>query len=402
MLLSPENLKDFMIPIVESSSLFENKTVRLCIVANPCAGGFTRKKVSKKNFEQLEKISNNAKNRTKVTSVEKKLILETSHPGEGNKMISELLQNLPAIVDEVFSEEGEVQPQKGFQILVVTAGGDGTHLEVQTAILKKSLENPELGNLIKKYVTILRLPLGTGNDGSDGRTLEEAFARLTEPAHFSLQRAIKVWYDTTGKNPISTEKYESLDSLPPWYAFNIASVGIDAFITYMTNRTKKYMPGDTYQLWVDLACVFYSWKFPAKPLTLEIFDDNDNIVETITSPVEFVVLGVSGNRTYGSNHLIFPTDKNLCTVRKINLFMKLLKKHTFSDGTHINYSFSKNFFANKIKITYNQKILVEMDGEVHLLEPDFYPLYMEKTEPIIPIIECNNQAVDKGAVPYIK
>ena len=43
-----------------------------------------------------------------------------------------------------------------------------------------------------------------------------------------------------------------------------------------------------------------------------------------------------------------------------------------------------------------------MDGEVHLLEPDFYPLYMEKTEPIIPIIECNNQAVDKGAVPYIK
>ena len=248
----------------------------------------------------------------------------------------------------------------------------------------------------------MRLPLGTGNDGSDGRTLEEAFARLTEPAHFSLQRAIKVWYDTTGKNPISTEKYESLDSLPPWYAFNIASVGIDAFITYMTNRTKKYMPGDTYQLWVDLACVFYSWKFPAKPLTLEIFDDNDNIVETITSPVEFVVLGVSGNRTYGSNHLIFPTDKNLCTVRKINLFMKLLKKHTFSDGTHINYSFSKNFFANKIKITYNQKILVEMDGEVHLLEPDFYPLYMEKTEPIIPIIECNNQAVDKGAVPYIK
>ena len=43
-----------------------------------------------------------------------------------------------------------------------------------------------------------------------------------------------------------------------------------------------------------------------------------------------------------------------------------------------------------------------MDGEVHLLEPDFYPLYMEKTEPIIPIIECNNQAVNKGAIPYIK
>ena len=402
MLLSPENLKDLMIPVVESSSLFENKNVILCIVANPCAGGFTRKRVSKKNFEQLEKISNNAKNKTKVTSVEEARIYETSHPGEGSILVSNLLQKLPKIIED-FSDKGEIsQHPRGLQILVVTAGGDGTHLEVQTAILKKTLENPELGNLIKKYLAILRLPLGTGNDGSDGRTLEEAFTRLTEPAHFSLQRAIKVWYDTTGKNPISTGKYESLDSLPPWYAFNIASVGIDAFITYMTNRTKKYMPGDSYQLWVDLACVFYGWKFPPKPLTLEVFDDNDKLVETITSPVEFVVFGVSGNRTYGSNHLIFPTDKNLCTVRKINLFIKLLKKHTFGDGTHINYSFSKNFFANKIKITYNQKILVEMDGEVHLLEPDFYPLYMEKTEPIIPIIECNNQAVNKGAIPYIK
>ena len=402
MLLSPENLKDLMIPVVESSSLFENKNVILCIVANPCAGGFTRKRVSKKNFEQLEKISNNAKNKTKVTSVEEARIYETSHPGEGSILVSNLLQKLPKIIED-FSDKGETSLHpRGLQILVVTAGGDGTHLEVQKAILKKTLENHELGNLIKKYLAILRLPLGTGNDGSDGRTLEEAFTRLTEPAHFSLQRAIKVWYDTTGKNPISTGKYESLDSLPPWYAFNIASVGIDAFITYMTNRTKKYMPGDSYQLWVDLACVFYGWKFPAKPLTLEVFDDNDKLVETITSPVEFVVFGVSGNRTYGSNHLIFPTDKNLCTVRKINLFMKLLKKHTFGDGTHINYSFSKNFFANKIKITYNQKILVEMDGEVHLLEPDFYPLYMEKTEPIIPIIECNNQAVNKGAIPYIK
>lgn len=400
MLLSPEILRDLMIPIVESSSLFENKLVRLCVLANPCAGGFTRKKISKKNFQQLEKFSNNAKKRVKVTSVEKSLILETSHPGEGNKMISELLQNLPAILKEVFCEEEDCK--KGFQILIVTAGGDGTHLEVQTAILKKTLEDPELGNLIKKYITILRLPLGTGNDGSDGRTLEEAFARLTEPSHFSLQRAIKVWYDTTGKKPVSTEKYESLESLPPWYAFNIASVGIDAFITYMTNRTKKYMPGDTYQLWVDLACVFYGLKFPPKPLKLEIFDAEENLIDTVVSPVEFVVLGVSGYRTYGSNHLIFPTDKNLCTVKKINLVKKLLKKKTFNDGSHINYSFSNNYSANKIRITYNQKILVEMDGEVHLLEPDFFPLYMERTEPIIPIIECNSQTVDKGALSYFK
>ena len=400
MLLSPENLKDLMIPVIESSSLFENKIVNLYVVANPCAGGFTRKQVSRKNYAELEKIVGIAKNRVKVTSVSESKIFETAHPGEGSVFVAELLQNLPETVENFATKEDN--QQRGFQILIVTAGGDGTHLEVQTAILKKTLENPELGNLIKKYVTILRLPLGTGNDGSDGRTLEEAFTRLTEPAHFSLQRAIKVWYDTTGKNPVSTEKYESLDSLPPWYAFNIASVGIDAFITYMTNRTKKSMPGDSYQLWVDLACIFYGAKFPPAPLTLEIFDNDNNLIETIVSPVEFVVLGVSGHRTYGSNHKIFPTDYNLCFVKKISLLKKLFKKHTFNDGSHINYSFSNNFKANKIKISYNQKILVEMDGEVHLLEPDFYPLYMERTEPIIPIIECNNQEEDKGGAPYIK
>ncbi|MBO5401126.1 MAG: hypothetical protein J6A14_04750, partial [Spirochaetaceae bacterium] len=165
MLLSPENLKDFMIPVVESSSLFENKNVILCIVANPCAGGFTRKRVSKKNFEQLEKIANNARNKAKVTSVEEARIFETSHPGEGSILVSELLQKLPRIIEEFSDNRDESQHPKGLQILVVTAGGDVTHLEVQTAILKKSLENPELGNLIKKYVTILRLPLGTGNDG---------------------------------------------------------------------------------------------------------------------------------------------------------------------------------------------------------------------------------------------
>ena len=399
MFLSPSNLTEFLNPIIKSCTLFENKIVNLYVIANPCAGGFTRKRVSKANYEKLEAISESAKNREQITTINVSVCHETSHPGEGGLFVGKLIDELPNKIKEM---EGSIKEGQGFQYLIVTAGGDGTHLEVQTAILKKSLENQEISAAIKKYITILRLPLGTGNDGSDGRTMEEAIARLTEPAHFSLQRAIKVWYDTTDKKPVSTSKFESLDACPPWYAFNIASIGIDAYITYMTNHTKKYMPGDSYRLWVDLACVFYGLRFPPKPLTVEIFDNDDNLISTINSAVEFVVLGVSGYRTYGSNHLIFPTEKNMCAVKKISLIKKLLKKHTFNDGSHIKYPFSINMAANKIKITYNQKILVEMDGEVHLLEPDFYPLYMERTEPIIPIIECNSQAEDKGAVPYIK
>ena len=108
---------------------------------------------------------------------------------------------------------------------------------------------------------------------------------------------------------------------------------------------------------------------------------------------------------------ILLTTLTSCFDLKINLYIgEEIKVHNgnFIDlliektNKKFNYSFSNNFKANKIKISYNQKILVEMDGEVHLLEPDFYPLYMERTEPIIPIIECNNQEEDKGGAPYIK
>ena len=165
----------------------------------------------------------------------------------------------------------------------------------------------------------------------------------------------------------------------------------------MTNKTKGFLPGDFYQLWVNLSCIFYDMQFPPKPMKIEIYDDNNVLINTLNSAVEFCLLGVSGHRTYGSDHLILPTDDTFCSVKKLSLFGKLISKKSFKDGTHTKnkkVTFAK---ASKIIIHYDQKILVQMDGEVHLLLPEFFPLTMEITKPIIPIIECNNSPFNKVA-----
>jgi len=113
--------------------------------------------------------------------------------------------------------------------------------------------------------------------------------------------------------------------------------------------------------------------------------------------VEFCLLGVSGHRTYGSNHKILPTDETFCTVKKMGLIKKLIQKNTFTDGTHAGKPTTVLRTASKIRVDYNQDILVQMDGEVHLLQPAQYPLFMEHTEPVIRIIECNDAPYYKGA-----
>lgn len=157
------------------------------------------------------------------------------------------------------------------------------------------------------------------------------------------------------------------------------------------------MPGDFYQMWVDLACVFYGTKFPSRPMTISVFNAKGEQINTVRSAVEFCLLGVSGHRTYGSNHKILPTDDTFCTVKKMGLLKKLIQKHTFNDGTHAGKPTTVLQTATKIRVDYDQDILVQMDGEVHLLQPAQYPLFMEHTEPVIRIIECNDAPYYKGA-----
>ena len=387
-LLTPELLVQNIKPIIEACNLWQDKLLTAVVVANPTAGGFTQKKKSVQNECVLKNVAEKAVAAVangKKTEVKDIILYKTEYAGHATKIVEGLLKEAA---------------ESGNDYLIITAGGDGTHLEVQTALLKAAFADEAAKKIVNDKMTVLRLPFGTGNDGSDGRELAETLERLTKPAHFALQKAVKVWYEgehPNGESKRKVDTYDSLDVLPPWYAFNIASIGIDAFITYMTNRTKGVMPGDFYQMWVDLACVFYGTKFPSKKMKITVFDKNGEQIDVVESAVEFCLLGVSGHRTYGSNHKILPTDETFCTVKKMGLVKKLLQKNTFSDGTHAGKPTTVLRTASKIRVDYNQDILVQMDGEVHLLQPAQYPLFMEHTEPVIRIIECNDAPYYKGA-----
>lgn len=394
-LLTAETLQKYLAPILETCPLWKGKNLSVAIIANPKAGGFTNKKCAEENQAILKKESALAAKRKRVVNNLFFQVIQTQYAGHAVERTLQIITESLQITD------------KNYESLIITASGDGTSLEVQTALIKACLSNPENKIRIMSKIAILRLPFGTGNDGSDDRTLDKTLRRLTEPSHFAWQRAVKVYYE--GKTPdeiaIQTgrdlrkkfSKYGSLDDLPPWYAFNIASVGIDAFITYMTNKTKKIVPGDFYQLWVDLACIFYGFRFPPAIMKIEFYDEKNKLIKTQEKAVEFALLGVSGHRQYGSNHPILPHEETFCSVEKMPLLRKLKTKHAFSDGSHYNQPYAQFLQCHKIKIHYDKNILVQMDGEVHLLQKEQFPVIMERTEPIIRIIECDDAPYYKGA-----
>ncbi len=364
------------------------------LIANPHAGGFAQIKVAQHNYAVLEKAAQEAETKTCQVSQITFSIYATEKPGHATIIANDIINNLLSL---------PYHERRHSHNLIITAGGDGTHLEAQTALLKEALTSEDEKDLVTHNVAILRLPFGTGNDGSDGRTIEEALKRLQEPVHFALQRAVKVWYagllPNTENSRRKIDHYESLSANPPWYAFNIASIGIDAFITYMTNKTKRVMPGDTYQLWVDLACMFYNLIFPSKQAVIDTFTETGKLIKTFTTPIEFCLLGVSGHRTYGSNHKILPENENFCMAPHCNIFKKIIAKDLFTTGEHRDTNYVRMLNAHKVSITYDQDILVQMDGEVHLITPSCFPLYMERTEPIIRILELDSQTEDKGTFP---
>ena len=108
----------------------------------------------------------------------------------------------------------------------------------------------------RRHYAVLRLPFGTGNDGSDGRDLRACLGRLLGPCVAAPRTAIldHARGRQGGKKPI--------------WSFNIASFGADAFIAHMTNGLKTVFPGDFYKLWVDIASVFYDLAWPSRDLGL--------------------------------------------------------------------------------------------------------------------------------------
>ena len=371
------DLSSYIEPVVKSCKLWKDKDLQMIVIANPNAGGFTRAKINFEQQEILKLFSEKALKMPVLCNSFNFLVYECKENGSAKRFVKNTIK------------EACLEENQNKQFLLLIAGGDGTYLEVLTALAQVAFDlKGEYEEAIKNRITVLRLPFGTGNDGADGENLEECLNLLINNSHFALQRAVRV--SCQNFLPAKTE------NCPPWYSFNIASIGIDAFITQMTNKTKNIFPGNFYKIWIDLACVFYRFFYKAGNACIFLIGKNDEILQTFQMGIEYALLGVSGYRTYGSKQKILPNENNVCIAKKMSLLKKLKIKGKVKSGKHANLKEIILAKAEKLKIEYDKKILVQMDGEAHLLKKENFPIIIERTEAIIRIIENDESQHNKG------
>ena len=354
--MEPHELVAALGTILERSPIFPGEALRVDLIANPRAGGFTRRAYSKLRHVELLALE-----------AEAAALSPRSAPAEIRLHLTERPGHAADIARGVFAEaSGE---KAGPRRIVMTAGGDGTALETASEIV-------QLGESERGRFPLLRLPMGTGNDGSDGRDLRSCLERLLTGAVPRPRRALRI-----RPNPEGGKR--------PLYSFNIAGIGLDAFVCRMTNRLKAFLPGDSYKLWVDLASVFYDRVWPTSPFRVRAFDAAGAPVKSLDSELLILAMGTSGRRQYGANKPILPDDDNVCAIFQMPLLKKLAFKDTLASGGHrgLGTDIVQLFSAARIEVGYGRGILMQRDGEVDELGSGDFPLVMELTEPCYQVLE---------------
>ncbi|MBU0927714.1 MAG: diacylglycerol kinase [Spirochaetes bacterium] len=341
--------------LVEKTSLFGSDDLEAVLIANPRAGGFSRPARAAAAMRDLASATLEAEAAEPRKGKLSWRVSQTTGSRHATRMASEYI------------EEAAMKPKSAW--LVVLACGDGTSLEFLDELSRAPDE-------LRNRFTVLRLPMGTGNDGSDGRELADSLSRLVGHGAIAIQPVLRVLPAAGGPAAARAPGGE-------WRSFNIASVGLDAFVTNMTNRLKASLPGDSYKLWVDLASVFYDRIYPPKPMSISALGPTGAETSARTGEFLLVAMGVSGNRTYGSNKPILPDGDNVCAVSQMPLLRKLALKDPISSGRIRDFPEASLFSAETLEIAYGDRILVQMDGEAELLVAEDFPLRIEKTPPLI-------------------
>lgn len=383
--LVPEDIAECICALIARNKLWAGKKVFVYFIVNKTAGCFTNhhksekyKKIFTQNFEQVKSLPACAK------SISYR-IFSTEYAGHAKDLTYSVVSQLIA------TNEPDCEN------LIITAGGDGTCLEVQTALYKCAMEGPKHNDAILNKITLLRLPLGTGNDGTDGHCIEETIEILKSGLVFSNVRAIRVYPENEvseeavlasakacGKNP---GKYWDINFKSPWYAFNIASVGVDAYVVYMTNTVKKKLPGNFYHFCVPLGGVFYDKDFPVGTMKIELFSNPECKIEELNTPITMLAFGASGHRMYGGGHKVLPNDNNLCIAPKISLCRLIRHNNEFVDGSFAGTDIASLHSVEKIRLSYDKPILLQCDGETVMLTPVHFPLIIELTQPCLRVLK---------------
>jgi diacylglycerol kinase family enzyme len=351
--MKPEDLAEGVRAILSHSPSFPGRKLVVDIIANPNAGGFKRRRFAGKRRRELNQVVLEAS----------ALPLRPEEP-QVNLHRTERCGHAAAIAQRVL-ERSSANGRDSLHI-IMTAGGDGTSLETAERLVRLPEDQ-------KNRFGLLRLPMGTGNDGSEGRDLVAALRRFLGPLTLERRSAIQVRpAEDGGKAPL--------------WSFNIASVGLDAYVADRTNKLKAHFPGDSYKFWVNVATLFYDRAYKVVPMGIKAWDAAGKLVHESEAPRLFVALGASGNRQYGSNKKILPDERNGITVSQTSLFRKLLVKGSIEKGFHEGVSEVLHFDADKIEVSYSERLPLQCDGEVEELARCDFPLVMERLHGLYNII----------------
>jgi len=351
--MRPEDLAEGIRAILAHSPSFPKNMLIVDIIANPKAGGFKRRRFAARRKDELRQVATLAASlppREKEVQVRLHL---TERGGHASAIAQRVLERSAANGHDSIH-------------IIMTAGGDGTSLETAERLLHLPDEK-------KDRFALLRLPMGTGNDGSEGRDLVVALGRFLGPLKFERRAAVQVRpAEEGGKSPL--------------WAFNIASVGLDAYVADKTNRLKSVFPGDSYKFWVNVATMLYDRKYTVAPMGLKAWDEDGKTVRDSREERLFVAMGASGNRQYGSNKRILPGIENVIAVRQTSLLRKLLVKGAIEMGRHEGVREVEHFTASRVELEYEEKIPLQCDGEAEELARCDFPLVMERIPELYNVI----------------
>ncbi|HUX11953.1 MAG TPA: diacylglycerol kinase family protein [Spirochaetia bacterium] len=332
---------------------------RVDVIVNPVAGRIARHGTLHQDLgvvrafvERLHRLREES-GRLDEPLVEPSAALHISEsPGHAAAIAAGILERI--------GRTGEDSPIR--RNLVVSVGGDGTHEEVLSVIYGSSAA-------VLDRLEIFRVPMGTGNDSADALEVAEACDILFQGADGKRIGALRV----------------KPRGLPALYSFNIASIGIDAYITYLTNRLKSVIPGDVYKILADVATLFYNPRYRDEPMTI-VARARSGEVETLRGRFILVAVGVSGHRVYGGAKPVLPGEENLCAMSQVGILRKLRLKEMFYAGTHVLQPETHMLNARRITISYDGRIPLQVDGEAIWLEPANFPLEIEVLEPRIHVL----------------
>jgi len=342
--------------ICNHSLVSPGRPLNCAIIVNPVAGGFTIGSKWKSHAKTLAEYRQKAQaNPQRTMSGNVNLIL-TEKKGSAGEIAKTLI------------DQAEKKPE--FFNLIISAGGDGTHCEIMYALYNAPAH-------VRSNIAILRLPLGTGNDGAENANMAKTLDLLINPVRLYFSPAIQL--TTAYGGPTSGKG--------PFLAFNILSVGLDAYVTHMTNKMKGKFPGDSYKLWLDIAALFYDRVYKVDYLDVRALDEQNNEVLSFREKLLLLAMGVSGGRTYGSQQKILPDDRNVCAMRQMSVLRKMAIKGQVKKGTHIKSPEPRLFNAHRLEFSGSHPILAQMDGETILLQPQDFPAAMELTAPVIPLLK---------------